>query len=147
MSLQRILSILLYILLAASAVLILIFYFGPEVEGAANEEPAITNFVLRWAQGLLVIGAILAIIFPLGFMIANPKNATKALIALVFLGVVVLIGYFLASDQLLELTAYQGTGNNPQTLKWAGTGLISMYLLIGLAVLAIIYSEIAKLFK
>jgi hypothetical protein len=150
MSLQRILTILLYILLAVSAVLIAIFYFGPDVEGTTGtnlEEPTITNFILRWAYGLLVVGAILAILFPLGYMIANPKNATKALMALVFIGVVVLVGYFLASDRILEMTAYQGTGNNPTTLKWAGTGIISMYLLLGLAVLSIIFSEIAKFFK
>ena len=150
MSLQRILSILLYILLAVSAVLILIFYFGPDVEGTTGtnlEEPTITNVILRWAQALLGIGAVLAIVFPLGYMIANPKNATKALIALVFIGVVVVVGYLLASDQVMQLTAYQGTDNNPETLKWSGTGLISMYLLLGLAVLSIVYSEIAKFFK
>lgn len=150
MSMQRVLSIFLYLLIGVSAILIAIFYFGPDVEGTTGtnlEEPKITNFILQWAYILLGLGALLAIIFPVGYMVVNPKNAFKALVALVIVGVVVLAGYLLASDEILQMASYQGTDNNPVTLKWSGTGLLTMYILLGLAILSIIYSEIAKFFK
>ncbi|MFW6226476.1 MAG: hypothetical protein ACOC31_00065 [Bacteroidota bacterium] len=150
MSLSRVLSILLYILMAVSAVLVALFYFGGVVEGTEGtnlEEPVITNTILNWSYGLLIFAAIIAIIFPIVYLIMNPKNAKKALFAILGLGVVGLVAYMLADNSLLELTGYTGTDNNPNTLKWSGAGLIATYLLLGLAVVSILYSEIAKLFK
>ena len=50
-------------------------------------------------------------------------------------------------DTILKIPAYSGTDNVPSVLKKVGTGLISMYILLGLAVLTIVYTEISKYFK
>ena len=150
MTLHRVLSIILYVLMIVSAVLVGLFYFGGVVEGTEGtnlEEPTITNTILNWTYILFAIAAVAAILFPVVYMVMHPQNAKKAGIAIIGLAIVVFVAYSLASDQLLTLIDYTGTDNNPQTLKLADTGLISMYILLGVAVLSIIYVEIAKLFK
>ena len=150
MTLHRVLSIFLYVLMIVSAVLVVLFYFGGVVEGTEGtnlEEPIMTNTILNWAYILFALAAVAAILFPVVYMIMYPQNAKKAGIAIIGIAVVVFVAYSLASDELLTLINYSGADNNPQTLKLSDTGIISAYILLGLAVLSIIYAEIAKLFK
>ncbi len=150
MTLHRILSIFLYALMVVSAVLVGIFYFGGIVEGTEGisglEEPTITNTILNWSYILFAIAAIAAIAFPFGYMVMHPKNAKKAGLVVVALAVIVVVAYSLASDELLTFVT-PTEGNEPTTLKYADTGIISMYLLLGVAVVSILYVEIAKMFK
>jgi hypothetical protein len=148
--LVRLIKILLYVLMGATLVFAFIFYFGnvvPGTEGTAIVEPKITDFIIRFAETLLIITAIITLVFGL----LNVFSSLKALkqFALVLAGVAVLIiaAYSLASNELLLMPQYDGGDNVPRTLKWVGTGMITTYILIGLAVLAIIYAEISKYFK
>jgi len=147
---SRLINILLGVLMAITAVMVVIFYAGPLVEGTEGtnfEEPRITETFLTWAYILLGITAGLTIIFSLIGLFLNPKGAKKSIVAIVFAAVVVLIAWFLADDTVLNLPHYTGKDNVPQTLKFVDTGLFSAYLLAGVAILAIIYSEISKAFK
>ena len=53
----------------------------------------------------------------------------------------------LASDELLNLIQYTGPDNVPGTLKAVGTFLIFTYILGIVAIVSILYSAIANLFK
>jgi putative copper export protein len=148
MSLQKVLSIILYILMGVSAVFVGIFYFGGVVEGTEGtplEEPVITETILKWAYGLIITAAVGAIIFPLGYMIVNPRNAVKALISLGIIAVVILVASLFASDAPLMTETFKFTDTT--VLKQVGTGIYTTYLLLGIAILSILYSEIAKFFK
>jgi hypothetical protein len=150
MTLHRVLSFVLYAVMIVSAILVGLFYFGGIVEGTEGtslEEPTITNTIINWTYVLFFVAAIAAVLFPIIYMIMHPANAKKAGIAILGLAVIVFIGYSLASGELLQFIDYTGNDNNPKTLKLAGTGIITTYLLLGAAVLAIIYSEIAKMLK
>jgi len=48
---------------------------------------------------------------------------------------------------VLDLPHYKGKDNVPRTLFWTGTGLIVAYFLVAIAIIAIVYSEISKIFK
>lgn len=147
---SRLINILLGVLMAITAVMVVIFYAGPLVEGTEGtnfEEPRITETFLTWAYILLGITAGLTIVFSLIGLFLNPKGAKKSIVAIVFAGVVILIAWFLADDTVLYLPHYTGSDNVPQTLKFVDTGLFTAYLLAGVAILAIIYSEISKAFK
>ena len=137
MNFSKITQITLYILLGVSVVIGTLFYMG-----SISEEPLI---YLMYA--LFGTTTIIAIGFPVAYMIFNPKSAKNTLIGLVFLAIVVGISYMLASDQVMHIVGYTGTDNNPTTLKQVGTGLYTMYILFGLAFLAIIYTEISNSFK
>jgi hypothetical protein len=146
----KIINYILYALLGVSLTLVLVFYLGnlvPGTEGTSMEEPVITETLLRWAYVMAIGAAIITVGFSIFNMIINPKGLKQGLFVLV--GVVILFGaaYLLASDQILSIETYEGTQNEPITLKWTGTGLYAMYILAAGAVLSILYSEIAKYFK
>jgi MFS-type transporter involved in bile tolerance (Atg22 family) len=147
---NKIASILLYILAGVSVVFVLLFYFGPYVQGTENtpmEEPIVTESILFWTYALAGLAAGLTIIFQIVNIIKNPANAKKTLTSILLLGVVVFLAYVLASDQVMNITGYTGEDNVPGTLKTVGAGLITLYLLIGVAVVSALFSEIARYFK
>ncbi len=149
-TLQRIVSIFLYVLFAISLVFIIWFYFGnnvPGTEGTNYVEPVATNSILIWAYILLGIAAATTLVFSLIYLIAHPKNAIRALIVLVVIAVIVGISYAISSDVPLRMEGYQGSDNVPEKVKWVGTGLNVAYILGGTAFLGMIFSEIYRVFK
>ncbi len=148
--LAKIVSYILYTLMLISVVLVVLFYFGkvvPGTEGTNMEEPVITKTILLWAGILAGLTALLSLIFPIINMVTNPKAIKRTVITLVGVAVLIFIAWLLASDALLDMPHYEGKDNVPKTLKLAGTGLFTTYILAGLAVLSILYSEIVKYFK
>ena len=146
----KIISIILYVLMGVSIVLVALFYFGkvvPGTEGTNMEEPVITGKILVWAAILVIITAGLALIFPIINLVTNIKSAKRGLFILLGVAVLIFIAYTLASNEVLSIPGYNGTDNIPGILKLAGTGLFTTYILAGLAVLSILYSEIANYFK
>jgi len=145
-----ILRVTLIVLMAISGVFILIFYFGSAVEGTEGTEfyePTITEGMIKWTYVLFFVAVATAIGFPIVQLIKNPQAAKKTLISVLVLAGVGVIAYLLADDAVLTIPGYNGGDNVPETLKWAGTGLITVYLLLGAALVSIIGSEVSKLFK
>lgn len=107
-----------------------------------------TDIALVWAYILVFITVIIALVFSIGFMFSNTKTLIRGLLILVGAAILVGVAYSLASDEALRIIGYEGTDNkDPQVLKLVGMGLISMYFVLGLILLTILYSEIAKYFK
>ncbi len=135
--------------MGVSVVLMLIFYFGADVPGTTGtpmQEPVITETILIWAGILVGLAALAAIFFPLVRMVMNPKNAKKTLFGLVGVAVIIFVAWQFSSDEILPL-ATENPDNVPHVLKLAGTQLGTMYILLGMAVLSIFYTEIRSLFK
>jgi steroid 5-alpha reductase family enzyme len=148
-NLNRILTIALWALMAISAVFLVFFYFGKVVPGTEDTqfvEPVITETFLLWAYILLGLAILFSVAFPIIRMVTDPKNALKTLIGVAGMVIVVAIMYLLASDEVLVI-ARENPDNVPSTLKWVGAGLNTMYVMFVLAVIAILYSEINKVFK
>lgn len=144
---QRVITILYYFMLAASAALFLSFYLAPIVPGSeANPEPVTTSLALQYAFVVLIFAALVAIVFPVINGIRNPKNVGRNLITV--LGVVIVLGvcYYFSSGEKLNLVNYSGTDNEYGVLKIVDTGLFAMYLSFLGAILAIVYSEVRKYF-
>ncbi len=137
MKLSKLTSYTMYVLLGLGALLVILYYLG-----AVSEEP-----ILDLAYIYFGIAAIASIVFPIIYLITNPKGAISIIIGLVLIGIIVLISYFLASDQVMHISGYTGTDNVPGTLKAVGTGLYTMYILFSLSIIAILYSEISSAFK
>jgi len=149
MSMSKFLSVLQYVLLALAALVFILFYFGnvvPGTEGTRYEEPVITNTALLFAYVLGGASAILVLVFTILNIFTNKKNAIKTGITVGIFLVIVLVASFMATDSLAGMGA-KFEEVSVQTLKRVGTGLITMYLLIGLAIVSIVYSEIARYFK
>lgn len=94
---------------------------------------------------LLLIAVAAALIFPLINSVREPKALIRSGIALVVVLVLFGISYGL-SDSTLTRNALSA-GLTEGTVKLIGAGLIMFYIVLILAVLALIYSEISKALK
>ncbi|MGM0530647.1 MAG: hypothetical protein ACQER7_04790 [Bacteroidota bacterium] len=138
--LRRIIEIL---LLAGSVILGVLYYAGGEMTGG---EPVYTNHILIWGAILAGLAGLMALIFPLIQIIAQPKRGKGTLIGIAGLVILVFIAYNLASAEQLNFTS-PNPNNVPHILKQVGTGLITLYLLIGVGIGAILFTEASKSFK
>ncbi|MFC2080996.1 hypothetical protein ACFLR8_02175 [Bacteroidota bacterium] len=150
MAISKISQYILWGLMGVSLVLVGIFFFGGFVtgtEGTAYAEPVITEVILRWAYILLIATLVIAVVFQLVFTALNPKALKSTGIILGIAAVLIFVSYQLADDTVLNLIQYTGPDNVPGTLQFVGTSLIFTYILGVLAIVAILYSAIANLFK
>jgi hypothetical protein len=94
----------------------------------------------------LIFAALLAIIFPLGNIITNPKAGLKMLVSLVGLGIVYFISYSLADN---NIDAAHFVDNNITELgsKVIGSLIYLIYIIGGLAVFVTAGSSVFKLFN
>jgi hypothetical protein len=122
------------------SILIALLFFANVV----NEE----LFIL-WAYLLVAIAAAAAIIFPIIFFASNPKNAVKALVGLGALGLVFLVGYLMADTTTIvtATSANEPAFSDPSVLRFADTGIISTYILFGIAVLSLLLTGIRSITK
>jgi hypothetical protein len=101
---------------------------------------------MRVAYVAFAITAFLTILFPILFMVQNPKNALKLLVVLVGVFVIGFLCYSLASNtfNVVQLEELKTTA---EASKAVGAALYFTYIIGGLAVVSIIFSGIAGLFK
>jgi len=104
------------------------------------------------SQGGLIISYILfgialvgAIVLPIIKAFDEPKQLVRALIAVGLIGVVFLISWGIAGSETTEMYTEKGVGEGLS--KVIGGVLIMMYLLSGIAILGIVYSEVTKAVK
>ncbi len=145
--LSKILSFVLYGLLAVTVVFTILYFTGGEVPGEAYSTPVYTDLLLNWAKLLVVATAICTILFEVVNVVLNPKNAVRSLISIAVLVVIALISYSLADGTPMNLEGYEGADNVPAMLKMAGAFLYGTYALLGIVVVAILGSELSRIFK
>lgn len=96
---------------------------------------------LYLTYAMIAIATIAAVVFPLIFIIQDPKKAKASLFGVLGLGLVFVISYLLSSDELYKDV------QDTFTSKLVGGGIIMFYILFVGAILVAIYSEIARIFK
>jgi hypothetical protein len=133
---SKILRIFLAALLAISALLALLFFLNVVSD----------DLLIYWGYFLVILTAVITILFPIAFMIMNPRNSIKIFIGIGVMVVIAIIAYSLATVGLSDLQL-EKLGVSAGTAKYVGTGLIFTYILATLAVLSIVYASISKLFK
>ncbi|QQS49938.1 MAG: hypothetical protein IPM71_09970 [Bacteroidota bacterium] len=146
---QKISSIVFYIIVAISVALALAFFLGGNVtEGTGlvtDDEPRFTAIGLYWSYLLFGIAILLTITFAFFHIITHPKAIKGALIVLVLGGALVAISYALSAD--ISSDIQKMPNESPAILKWTGTGLWATYILGGIALLGIVVSEIYRAFN
>jgi len=148
----RIVTIILWVLLIVSAVLVisLIVNINEEVD----TDPAMLSWVnsnLVWAYILVAIGAGVAVLAGLYHTVTDKQAAKGGIIALVFLGAVALVSYLLASPEIPQFIGVDKFINdgtlNEKVSKMVDTGLYATYILLVLAILSIASSSVIRLFR
>ena len=150
MQLRKILGILTIVLFLVTAVIVVMFYLNVVPLSNPEEQMAhgITDTFMWWAYILFIVCAILAfLVFPLwGFVqqiIDNPKSVVKTLVVVAAVALVCIVAYALADGSFSSITDTLVETNETE-LKWSGAGLNALYISLGIAVLAVIYAEVAK---
>jgi len=103
--------------------------------------------MIYWVYILLGIAILAAVGIPLVGMITNPKRGLKTLISVVILGVILFAAYQLGSGEELELAGYSGPDNIYSRLKLTDMVIFSVYALLGVSILSLLYSSVSKLLK
>ena len=134
--LSTILSKGLYALLGISVLLVVLFFGGIWVTESA---------LIIWSYLLLGIAAVAAVLFPIIYLVQNPKKAKGALFSVAGLLVIFGISYLIASAAVLN--SYEKFDIDGAISRRVGMGLIAMYILGFGAVGAIIYSAVSRLIK
>ena len=103
------------------------------------------NFGIILTYIMVGIAALTAVGFGVVKMIQNTENAKKTILTIGGLAAVLIISYFIAADNLPD--SYKKYEITSETSKQVGMGLITFYVLIGSAMLAVLYSELSKAFS
>ena len=150
MKFTKVLTIILWVILAISAVLVvsLMVNLGEDTDPAMNSW--INNNII-WTYILLVVGAGIALLAGVFQMISDIGAAKKGLLALAFIAVIAIVSYVLASDaipQFIGVDKYLSDGSlTPGIAKLVDAGLIATYLLFGIAILSVVWSSISNVLK
>ena len=150
----RIGQIFYYLLLATSVVLVVIFYVNsgninpddPTSKQMSDLGPILDTFTY-WTYFMVAATLFFTLVFPIVSMVGNPKSGLKTLLSLAVLALILFIGYQLADDTILRLPGYDGEDNIASRLKLTGMGIYTMYIMLGGALLAMLYSSISRLFR
>lgn len=103
-------------------------------------ENIIVNYGIPAAFILLILAVAAAIILPLIKSFSDPRTLLKSAIGIAALAVIFLIGWSLApSEASLQYGVTEGTS------KVIGGALTTMYILFGIAIIGIVFSEINKI--
>jgi hypothetical protein len=105
---------------------------------------ALINIGLIAGYILLGLAALFAVGFSIFHLIANFKKAKGALVGMVVLLVIFLIGYSISTSEAYTQVAIPvGEGAS----KIIGGGINTTFMLIGLAIVAAVFTEVYKLFR
>jgi len=119
-----------------------------EVEKTAD---AWGGLVLNASIVLFIICAVMAVGFAIYKFITdaidNPKSAIKPAIALGAVALLVIISYSMASDAIHQFLGSDNFEITASTSKWVETSLYGMYILFGIAVVALIYTEVSRIWR
>lgn len=150
MKFTKVLTIILWVILAISAVLVvsLMVNLGEDTDPAMNSW--INNNII-WTYILLVVGAGIALLAGVFQMISDIGAAKKGLLSLGFIAVIAVVSYVMASDaipQFIGVDKYLSDGSlTPGIAKLVDAGLIATYLLFGIAILSVVWSSISNVLK
>ena len=88
-----------------------------------------------------------ALVFPIVRMVLNPKSGLKTLIALVLMAIILFVAYTLGDDTIMTIPGYTGEDNVAETLKLTDMGIFTMYIFLGGALIAMVFSSVRRLFR
>ena len=147
--LQKISKYLPIVLFAISIVLVGLFYYQvvPLEDKAEKIAHSTTALVLTWTEVLFFLAAGLAILAFIWDIVLNPKKSISTGIVVAGLIVIAIIGFAMSSDSMDSISPATMAKPTPGELKASGAGLISLYIILGLNFLAIIWLEIRSRLK
>jgi len=103
------------------------------------------DFALTLTYIAVGLCAVAWALFGLADLVLNFKDRKKVFIGFIVFIVLLFIGYALSGDHVFHSWAEKGV--TADTSKWVGAGLMSFYVMLTGAVLAIIWSEVSRFIR
>ena len=100
------------------------------------------DIILYFGYGMVIVAAVLAVGFPLWIASKNPKSLVGTGVGLGSILVLFLVAWLLSSSEVYS--SYAEFGVDASLSKFIGGMLNLVYILAGLAVVGIVYSEVSK---
>ncbi len=126
-----------------SIVLILIGVIMWVMLGLDNENDGLVGSFVVYGKWMVIIGAILAVLSFIAGIVINPASIKGVIIGLVVVAVIGGISYGIADGS--DFAMYKDVDES--TSRLVSTGLNAFYIVGLLAVLSVVYSGVARLFK
>ena len=114
-------------------------------KGVDNGNDKYIDYAINLSIWVIVIAFVIAILFALFYFITNIKNSIGALIGIAGLLIIFAISYSMADGSLMD--GWAKIGITEKISKLTGTGIYSFLILIGVAALAAVSTEIIKIVK
>ena len=132
---KKINNILLYVIISITVVLAVYFFFFGEMKDNVG-------VLLTWAYILIGLGVVFLILVPFLNIKTNPASLKKGGIGIALIAVLMGISYLISSDAQTVTTLAMLPPPSGTAMKIIDTGLHATYLLLCLAVLAILFGTI-----
>jgi magnesium-transporting ATPase (P-type) len=145
--------IVMYITMAITIVVMTLFFLGGEVPVDQRlvptaPEPKYIDLLMYWVYFLVGCTVLVLLAFAIADFSSSlknqPKKAINSLLVIVAFAAMFVITYMLGSDKPLDIVGYTGPDNVPGRLKMTDMFMYSMYIMLALAVLAMIFSPLLK---
>ena len=102
----------------------------------------LVDIILYFGYGMVIVAAVLAVGFPLWIASKNPKSLVGTGVGLGSILVLFLVAWLLSSSEVYS--SYAEFGVDASLSKFIGGMLNLVYILAGLAIVGIVYSEVSK---
>lgn len=148
MSIVKIIRILVAVVGVVAAIfLIRIIGVGDEEIKAGQD--SVVQPLIYMAYVALILTIVAVLFFTVINLIKKPALLKKTLINVGLFALVVVVGYVLSSGTDLDLKPFisKGLDVTENTSKYVGMGLITFYILTAIAIVAMIYTGVKKLFN
>lgn len=147
-TIKRILRVGLWVLLGVSALITILFVSQLDATAPKAEQGGVAEPMIVWSYILLGIAAFFTVFFPILFIIKYPRRAVKLLVSMLILAGVFGVSYLLADATPIQTAT---ASMNPDfsdrgVLLLTDTGIYATYILIGAAILLLVYTGLRGLF-
>ena len=117
------------------------------VEGMASYGNYL-NIVYGLTLVLGIMCVIAAVAFGIVYFLGNIRGNMGMLVGVIGFLVIALVSiYGLAGDEIIDAYTRSGVSLTPEVSRLAGGGIIIVYILTGIAVLSIVWTEVSRIFK
>ncbi|WP_129594023.1 hypothetical protein [Seramator thermalis] len=143
----------LYITIGITLIVVALFFLGGNVSAEKQlpqlvglQEPRNTDILIYWIYALLFATIVTLLLFAIsGFfstLKTNRKGAIESLLVLLAMLALFGITYTIGSGKPLNIVGYTGPDNVPGTLKMTDMWIFSIYVMLTLVILAIVFTPL-----
>jgi len=106
----------------------------------------VSTYGLFAAYILVGLALLAAIVLPVIQSFSDPKSLLGTVVGLVIIAVIFFVGFSIATDEVTNIYINNNVTEGT-TSKMIGGAIITMYILVILAIVGIVITEVTKVFK